>query len=139
MKTLKTIIRVRTWELEERRRRLAELQGFKDQVEAAIVDLDTRVRDEQAFVSASGDVAIARAYGAFAEAAVDRRRSLVETSADADRQIDMAMAEVIEAYQELKKYEIALEERKQQELLERNRREQIQLDEMAIEGFRRKQ
>ena len=51
---------------------------------------------------------------------------------------EMAREEVTLAYQELKKFEVAQSNRKRRAREEANRREQIVLDEIGIEGFRRR-
>jgi flagellar export protein FliJ len=135
MKGLPTLIRVRQWELEERRRKLADLEGLAAQLDEAIARLDDEVKMEQSVVQSSLEVNFA--YAPYAAAAIERRRTLLASLADVRTQIEGASQEVTIAYQELKKYEVAQDNRRRRARVETNRREQIVLDEIGIEGFRR--
>jgi flagellar export protein FliJ len=135
MKGLPTLIRVRQWELEEKRRKLADLEGLAAQLEEAVARLDDEVRMEQGVASASHEVSFA--YAPYAQAAIERRRTLKASLADVRVQIEAAAQEVTAAYQELKKYEVAQDGRRRRARVEANRRETIVLDDIAIEGFRR--
>jgi flagellar export protein FliJ len=135
MKGLPTLIRVRQWELEERRRKLADLEGLAAQLDEAIARLDDEVKMEQSVVQSSLEVNFA--YAPYAAAAIERRRTLLASLADVRTQIEEASQEVTIAYQELKKYEVAQDNRRRRARVETNRREQIVLDEIGIEGFRR--
>ena len=77
------------------------------------------------------------AYAPYAAAAIERRRTLLASLEDVRQQILGAHEEVTIAYQELKKYEVAQDNRRRRARVETNRREQIVLDEIGIEGFRR--
>ena len=135
MKGLPTLIRVRQWELEEKRLKLADLEGLAAQLEEAIARLDDEVRMEQGIASASNEVNFA--YAPYALAAIERRRTLVASLEDVRQQIVAAQEEVTIAFQELKKYEIAQDNRRKRARVESNRREQIVLDAIAIESHRR--
>lgn len=135
MKGLPTLIRLRKWELEEKRRKVADLEALLAQLGEAIARLDDEVEMEQAVATASGEVNFA--YGPYAAAAVERRRTLKASQEDVKQQIIAAQEEVAIAYQELKKYEVAQSNRRRRAREEQNRREQIILDDIAIEGFRR--
>jgi flagellar FliJ protein len=135
MKGLPTLIRVRQWELEEKRRKLADLEGLAAQLEEAVARLDDEVRMEQGVASASQEVSFA--YAPYAQAAIERRRTLKASLEDVRLQIEAAAEEVTAAFQELKKYEVAQDNRRRRARIEANRRETIVLDDIAIEGFRR--
>jgi flagellar export protein FliJ len=90
---------------------------------------------EQSVVQSSLEVNFA--YAPYAAAAIERRRTLLASLADVRTQIEGASQEVTIAYQELKKYEVAQDNRRRRARVETNRREQIVLDEIGIEGFRR--
>jgi flagellar protein FliJ len=135
MRGLPTLIRVRQWELEEKRRKLADLEGLAAQLEEAIARLDDEVRMEQGVAAASHEVSFA--YAPYAQAAIERRRTLKASLEDVRLQIEAAGQEVTIAFQELKKYEVAQDNRRRRARVEANRRETIVLDDIAIEGFRR--
>lgn len=135
MRSLSTLIRVRKWELEEKRRKLNELRALQSKLADAIAKLGEEVQNEQGFAASQNEVAFA--YGPYAAAVVERRRTLEQSALDVERQIEQAMEEVAEAFAELKKYEVAQTNRRTKERTESNRREQIVLDDIAIESFRR--
>ena len=137
MKGLPTLIRLRKFELEEKRRLLAEREAQAAAIENDINGLDMAVLHEQEAARRSQEVAFA--YPAFARMAIDRRRELVEMLIAAHREVELAAEQVTIAYQELKKFEVAQANREKREREEQARKDQILLDEMAIEGFRRAQ
>ena len=136
MKGLPTLIRVRTWALEEKRRKVADLEALEAQLIEAIARLDDEVQIENQIASNSTDAAFT--YGSYISVAIDRRRTLDASVEDVRKQIEAAREEVTLAYQELKKFEVAQSNRKRRARDEANRREQIVLDEIGIEGFRRR-
>ena len=136
MKGLPTLIRVRTWELEEKRRKVADLEALEAQLVEAIARLDDEVQLENQV--ASNDTDASFTYGSYISAAIDRRRTLDASVEDVGRQIEAAREEVTVAYQELKKFEVAHSNRKRRVREEANRREQVVLDEIGIETFRRR-
>lgn len=135
-KGLPTLIRLRSFELEEKRRALAELEQVAERLEQAIRDVDAQVEDEKDI--ASKDYVLARYFPAYLAAAKERRQQLVANRLDIGHQIDEAKEQVTIAYQELKKMEIAQALREKREKEEADRREQLMLDEIAIEGYRRR-
>jgi flagellar FliJ protein len=136
MKGLPTLIRVRTWALEEKRRKVADLEAFEEQLIEAIARLDDEVQIENQVASNNTDAGFT--YGAYISVAIDRRRTLDASVEDVRRQIEAAREEVTIAYQELKKFEVAHNNRKRRARDEANRREQVVLDEMGLETFRRR-
>jgi len=135
MKRLLAMIKLHDWQLNEARRRVAELEalaaGFVDQIAALDAEL---AREERA---ASGSVQARASWPAYAEAMAARRANLEASLARLRQELEQGKEEVSIAFQELKKYELAYEARRQKALAEANRRETFALDEMAIEAHRR--
>ena len=73
-----------------------------------------------------------------AEPEVLRRAALVERWKAASRDAEDARGALLDAFAELKRFEISLERRRSLERLERGRREQEGSDEAAINGHRRR-
>jgi flagellar export protein FliJ len=136
MKGLPTLIRVRTWELEEKRRKVADLQGLEAQLAEAIARLDDEVQLENQVVSSDTNASFT--YGSYISAAIERRRTLDASVEDVRRQIEAAQEDVTIAYQELKKFEVAQSNRKRRARDEAGRREQVVLDEIGLETYRRR-
>jgi flagellar FliJ protein len=135
-KGLPTLIRLRTWELDQKRRRLAELETLKVQLQDAVLDLADQVVKEQAV--AARDEEVAFSYGAFAKKAILRRRDLEASIREVSVQVEAAADEVASAYQDLKKLEVAQANREAREKAEADRKEQIRLDDIALEQFRQR-
>jgi flagellar export protein FliJ len=136
MKTLHSLIRLHRAALDERRRALVALESRRAEIEAARRRMESQLRAEQRV--AAGDYEAARAYGGFAQAVIRRRGELAAMLAELDREIALAVAALGEAYQEVKRYEVALENREKQRRAEAARRQQAAIDEVAIEMHRRK-
>ncbi|RJF79474.1 hypothetical protein D3877_22150 [Azospirillum cavernae] len=135
--SLKTIIRLQKLQLDEKRRTLAELQNLGDRLKAEIEKLKEEIAHEQA--TARDDFAVSFTYANFAQAAMERGRKLGESLLQVEVQISMATDQMAEAYQELKRFELAEEERLKRERDKQKRKEAIMLDETALVGFRRRQ
>lgn len=137
MSSLKTVIRLHKWQLDEKRRALAELQSLHERLCIELVRLREMVRQEQE--TARNDPSVAFGYAAFAQAARERDQRLQQSIAQVERQIEAATEEMSEAFQELKRFELAEEERMKREREKIRRKEEALLDETALVGFRRRQ
>lgn len=137
MNSLKSIIRLHKWQLDEKRRALAELQNLADRLKNEAERLEQELRSEQE--TARHDIEASFGYAGFARAAIDRRRRIEESIAQVQQQIAVATDEMAEAYQDLKRYELAEEERLKREKEKIRRKEAEMLDETALVGFRRRQ
>lgn len=135
--SLKTIIRLQKLQLDEKRRVLAELQNLGDRLRAEIERLKEEIAQEQA--TARENFAVSFTYANFAQAALERGRKLGESLAQVEVQISVATDQMAESYQELKRYELAEEERLKREKQKLKRKEAEMLDETALIGFRRRQ
>ncbi|MDI9409070.1 MAG: hypothetical protein QM523_07490 [Candidatus Pacebacteria bacterium] len=141
MKTLKTLIRVHEWHLEEKRRILVELETKRESILARLAKLEAEIAAEKAFVAQQVDDQYrmsALDFSYYHEDAKEKRADIQLELKFNGEAIAAAQIEVTAAYQELKKYETALEQRVKREALIASQKEQIRLDDMAIEGFRRR-
>lgn len=137
MSSLKTIIRLHKWQLDEKRRALAELQNLADRLKAELERLREEVASEQETARANPDFAFN--YANYAQAALERGRRLTQSLGQVDVQIAVATDQMAEAFQELKRYELAEEERLKREKEKQKRKDANMLDETALVGFRRRQ
>lgn len=127
---LSNLIRVHRWTLDERRRTLVDLERLAEKLEGDLLALDEELeRERQAAVRAPE---MAFTYPAFASAARQRKEKIQRSIAEVAKEIDRARQQVEASFQEVKKYELALDaaERRKKELLKR--REQAALDEMGL-------
>ncbi len=134
---LKTLVRVRDWQVDEKRRVLGDwlrlVEELKDQVRA----FQREVRAEQEIARSSPDEA-GMAYGGYARRVLERRAVLQKAVTDAERAVFAAKDDVAKAYRDLKTVQIAQENRERRDAAEAERRESIGLDEIALQGFRQR-
>ncbi len=133
-KGLRTLIRVHEWDVDEKRRFLGRLLDHVNTLERQGRDLETEIKSEQVIAAVSEEVGFA--YGAYAEAAIHRRRDIAGNIVRAETEIVAAQDVLTEAYRELKTYEIAQENRDREEISELDRKEQAELDEIGLRGAR---
>ncbi|CAO3457312.1 flagellar export protein FliJ [Azospirillum largimobile] len=135
--SLKTIIRLQKLQLDEKRRVLAELHTLADRLRNEIEKVKQEIAHEQETVR--DDFSVSFTYSNFAQAALERGRRLGQSLAQVEAQIEIATDEMAEAFQELKRYELAEEERQKRERDKQKRKDAGMLDETALVGFRRRQ
>ena len=136
MKGRKLLIRLHEREVDEKRKQLAELDRLLDSLKAQANSLEAELLREQA--NAGGDPNALMTYDAYAIAVIERRKNLAATIADVELRVGRARDELADAFRELKKYEIAEANYQRRKARDELRVEQITLDDVAIEGFRRK-
>ena len=98
--------------------------------------LEAELRQEQSAATDSIEGTIA--FPAFVAAALERRKRLRVSIANLDLAIEAAREEVREAYQEVKKYELARDNRERRERDRLALRERKAFDELAATLHRRK-
>jgi len=130
VKGLAALIRLHTWRLDEKRRELADLQRLEDQFLEDGRRLEAEMAAEQEFAKTSDSGAFS--YGGFAVGVIERRKRIEASIDEVRRRIDDKRAEVAEAFQELKRYEITQAERLKRERAEADRRTQADLDEISL-------
>jgi flagellar FliJ protein len=108
MKSRGAVIRLKRFEVEEKRRKVADIEAMIGDFNHMAVDLDRQIAIEQERAGIS-DVNH-YAYPTFAKAAIQRRNNLAASAADLEARLAAARGELDEACEELKKIEL-LEER----------------------------
>ena len=137
MTALANLVRMHRWNLDDKRRKVPELERLLEQLAADLTRVDAEIEAEQD--AASRSIEGARVFPAFLTAARRRRKKLADSIIEVEREAERTREEIAEAFQELKKYELALDgrERRRRELLAR--REQLLLDELGLDMHRRRQ
>src|SRR5262245_52960536 len=110
MKSRETLIRLKKFQVDERRRKVAQIEGMIAEFERMGVDLEREIKAEQerAGIHDPGHFA----YPTYAKAASQRRENLKRSADELKVQMDEAQAMLGEAFEELKKVEL-LDERDQ--------------------------
>ncbi len=137
MRLLKNLIRLHKWRLDEKRQTVADLERLGDDLQTQLQRLKLEADEEHALAAGSDDVRFA--YPAYAAAAREKREILSESLVEITERIEAAQDEVMVAFRELKRLEVSLETHQRRERANAERREQLRLDEIAIEGHRRRQ
>ena len=130
MKSRETLIRLKKFQVDERRRKVAQIEGMIAEFERMATDLDREIKTEQerAGITDPGHFA----YPTYAKAATQRRENLKRSADELKVQLDDAQAALQEAFEELKKVEL-LDERDQiREREAENAVEQAELDDIAL-------
>ncbi len=135
---LNSLIRLRRWEVDERQRALAETVRVAEALHQDLADLDAAMTAEQA-AAREAPAEWSPSYSAYARVALQRRRTLLAAIAKAEERVGEARERLGEAYRELCKVDIVREERAQQAAEEARHQEQMLLDDIGIDGFRRRQ
>ena len=136
MTALGSLVRVHSWALNEKRQKLAGLEELADKMHQDLERLEAELNNEQR--AAAGSMEGTIAFPAFVAAALERRKKLRESIAGLGLAIDAARAEVREAFQEVKKYELAQDIHERRERKKVARREQRELDELGANIHQRK-
>ena len=137
MKSREALIRLQKWHVDGIRQKLAELEGMRAEFEGRKAELEATVADERRFGETSPIGSFA--YPTFARAMNDRSAKLEDSIRGIDREIQSAKDALSVAYGELKKVELLEEQRVERERVANGRREQSELDEIALKTYRRRQ
>ena len=135
MKSRETLIRLKRFQLDEKRRRVAQIEGMIAEFDRMAGDLDREVAAEE---QRSGISDLAHfAYPTYAKAARTRRDNLKRSADDLKAQLEDAQAELGEAFEALKKVEILENRERAAERAAENSREQAAMDGIGLAGAMR--
>jgi flagellar export protein FliJ len=128
MKSRETLIRLKKFQVQERRRRVAQIESMIAEFERIAGDLEREIRAEQERVGIHDPAHFA--YPTYAKAAMQRRENLKRSADELKSQLDDAKAALGEAFEEMKRVEL-LDERDQM----RERSEADSHDQAAIDAI----
>lgn len=132
---MKQLVRLHRWKLNERRQKLVELEGLGLKMRTEIDRLDETMDAESKIADRSRDAAMA--YPAYVSAMLERRKKLSGSIVEIEASIAEAREEVAAGFQELKRYELALQTKERREDLRTRRREQAETDAQGAAIHRR--
>lgn len=138
MRDFKALVRLNDWEVDQKRRELAEQLRQLDNLVGLLEALEQEIKTEQA-QAANMPTEGGMLYGPYAEHAIRRREDYQSRIADQEREVEAAREELRLAFLEFKKYEISEDRRVARVESELARDEQLELDEVGITQFNRKQ
>jgi flagellar protein FliJ len=125
MKSRETLIRLKKFQVDEKRRRVAQIETMISEFERIAGELDREIKAEQ---DRSGIHDPAHfAYPTYAKAAMQRRENLKRSAAELRIQLEDAKGALDDAFAEMKKIELLDERDQLRERTEQDVREQAEL------------
>ncbi len=131
---LTSLIRLHEWRVDEKHRALGDQLGVVADLERQARRLEEDLKNEQGVARASPDEA-GYLYGNYAHAVILRRERIADSIAATEGKIVVAREALNDAYRNLKKYELVQGARDTREARERERAEQMVLDELGVQGY----
>ena len=130
MKSRDSLIRLKRFQVDEKRRQVNQIEMMVAEFTRMVGDLDDQIVSEQNRVGISDVTHFA--YPTFAKAAMSRRDNLKASIRDLEEKLERARDEMAEAVEDLKKVELIEERDHGREKAEREAAEQEALDDMAV-------
>ena len=130
MKSRETLIRLKRFQVDEKRRRVAQIETMIADFERMTVDLDREIAAEEQKAGISDPAHFA--YPTYAKAATQRRDNLRRSAHDLQDQLDDAKAALGEAFEELKKVEILDDRERASERAAETARDQAAMNQIGL-------
>ena len=126
MKSRDTLIRLKKFQVDEKRRRVAQIESMVADFDRMAADLEREITAEQDRAGIHDPTHFA--YPTYAKAAMVRRDNLKRSADELKGQLEDARMALAEAFEELKKVELLDERDQARERDAENAREQVELD-----------
>ena len=130
MKSRETLIRLKKFQVDEKRRKVAQIEGMIAEFERIIVDLDREIKAEQDRAGIQDPTHFA--YPTYAKAATVRRDNLKRSADEMRIQLEDAKSALGDAIEEMKKVELLDERDQAREREEEAAHEQANLDAIGL-------
>lgn len=130
MKSRKSLIHLRRFEVDERRQMVADIETMMEDFQQMGIDLERQIQVEQEKAGVSDVNHFA--YPTFAKAAIARRDNLKTSCSDLEVKLEEARGQLAEAFEELKKIELIEERDAERIRVHEAAKEQTELDEIGI-------
>ena len=134
MKSRDTLIRLKKFKVDEKRRRVAQIETMIADFDRMAADLDREIQVEQdkAGIADPGHYA----YQTYARAAMTRRDNLKRSADELKEQLAEAKDQLAEAFEELKKVELLDERDQLRDRTAADTREQAEMDRIGLVAAR---
>ena len=130
MKSRDTLIRLKKFQVDEKRRKVAQIEGMIAEFDRMAGELEREIKTEQERTGIHDPAHFA--YPTYAKAAMQRRENLKRSADELKVQLDDAKGALGEAFDELKKVELLDERDQARERAEQAADEQSELDGIAL-------
>lgn len=139
MADLESLVRLRRHTVEEKQKVLADILRQIEVIEQRKIDLLDRLAKERKALDENHNIETVAYYGRFEGVIRKDVERLDGELAKLESQLEIAQEDVRQAFAEMKRVEIVYERRQAEDVEERKNKESLELDEIGIEGFRRKE
>lgn len=139
MADLEALIRLRRHEVEEKQKVLAEIFREVEELETRRKDLLERLTKERIAMEKDENLETRAYYGRFEGVIRSDVERIDQMLAQLEVRVQIAQEEVRTAFADMKRVEIVHERRQKEEAAEIQNKEATELDEIGIEGYRRKE
>ena len=130
MKSRETLVRLKRFQVDEKRRRVTQIETMIAEFDRMAADLTREIATEEQRAGISDPAHFA--YPTYAKAATQRRDNLRRSAAELQGQLDDAKAELGEAFEELKKVEILEDRERTAERAMENARDQAAMNQIGV-------
>jgi flagellar FliJ protein len=130
MKSRETLIRLKRFQVDEKRRRVAQIEAMIAEFDRMAAELDREIAAEEQKAGISDPAHFA--YPTYAKAALQRRNNLRRSAEELKSQLEDAQAELGEAFEELKKAEILDDRERSAERALENARDQAAMNQIGL-------
>lgn len=134
MKSRDTLIRLRRFQVDEKRRRVTQIEMMIADFARMAAELDREIAQEEQRAGISDPAHFA--YPTYARAAAQRRDNIRHSASDLDAQLAEAKAALAEAFEELKKVEILDDRERSAERAAETARDQAEMDAIGLSRAR---
>lgn len=134
MKSRDTLIRLRRFQVDEKRRRVTQIEMMMADFQRMASELDREVAHEESRAGISDPAHFA--YPTYARAAAVRRDNMRQSAAALEGQLAEAKAELGEAFEDLKKIEILDDRERTAERVAEAARDQAAMDGIGLSRIR---
>ena len=130
MKSRESLIRLKRFQVDEKRRRVAQIESMIADFDRMASDLEREIKVEQerAGIHDPGHFA----YPTYAKAASQRRENIKRSADDLKSQLDAAKEALADAFEELKKVELLDERDQMRERANEEAQERADLEAIAL-------
>ncbi len=137
MAKLDGLIRLYTYQLDEKKKELGELNTLLTSQETALKNLYEERKREERF--AANDPTLLMSFSEYLKAFKIKDEKIKKAIKRLEEQIDEMREHVREAFAELKKFEIIQRRREEEATAKQAKNEAAELDEIGLENHRRKE
>src|SRR3989441_9341390 len=130
MKSRETLIRLKKFQVDEKRRRVTQIEGMIADFQRMSVDLEREIQTEQDRAGINDPSHFA--YPTYAKAAIQRRENLTRSADELRIQLEDAKSLFSEAFEELKKVQLLAERAQARARRGESAREQADMDSIGL-------